>query len=165
MVLGTGYPIASRLPFIAATIGGGPEKRKGYYMTRAEIVTGYTARRTTNKNFAVGFVGVGEQLLDVLFGDEADTTLPVGRGRVEDVEDLEPVLVVLEQTLEFGEEEDVLLRDVGVDERDGRGVAGILCGGAHDLDHGCDTGSASDHGEVLGEVGGVLEVALGTLDA
>lgn len=103
-------------------------------------------------------------LLDVLLGDKANTTLPAGRGVVEDVDNLEFLLVDVMELLEIVAEENVLFVDVGVDEGDGGAVEGVAEGHADDGDHGRDTGAAGDHAEVLDDVGGIEEVALGALD-
>jgi hypothetical protein len=104
-------------------------------------------------------------LLDVVLGDKANATLPV-RGRVlEDVVDGELVGVLGRDAVELVLHEDVLDADVGVDERDLRRVERVLHGCLDDLEHGRDTGAASDHADISREVGAVEEQTLGALDA
>jgi hypothetical protein len=100
----------------------------------------------------------------VLLGHVANTTFPAGRGVVEDVKDLELGLVDVKELPEVIFEENVLFVDIGVDEGDGGGVERIPEGSANDLDHGCDSRTASNQAEVASHANLVTEVPLGTLD-
>ena len=122
-------------------------------------------RGTADEDLAVRLSGVLEVGLDVLLGDEADTARPAGRGVVEDVVNLELLGVRGLEVLELLVQEDVGLVDVGVEERHGGLVLRVPEDGTDDLDHWGNTGTSSNHAEVIDEVGGVLEVALGSLDA
>lgn len=92
----------------------------------------------------------------------ADTTLPIGRGLVEDVVDAE-TLILSGECIEILLEEDVLGGDVGEDEVDLGDIAGLAAAddGADDLEHGGDSGAAGNHAKVANHVGGVHEGALG----
>ena len=111
----------------------------------------------------LGVAGSREPLLDVLLGDESRAALPVRGGVVEDVVDLEPVGEHSDEVVELDLEQDVVLVDVGVDEGELGRVAGVEEGVARDLEHGGYASAASDHAEFGGELGGVLELALGSL--
>lgn len=101
----------------------------------------------------------------MVLGDESNTSLPAGRGVVEDVENFELGLSVdVQQLLEVILEENIFLVDVGVDEANGGRVKGVPECGADDLDHRGDAGSACNHANVVGKARGVLEIALGALD-
>jgi len=124
----------------------------------------YHGGRTADKDSAVGGTGVRKILLDVFLSDVANATFPSGRGVVEDVKDLEPGFVDVEELIEVVFEEYVLFVDVGVNEGDGGAVVKIPEGSANDLDHGCDTRTASNQVEVGSHANLVTEVALGALD-
>lgn len=104
-------------------------------------------------------------LFDVFLGDETNTTLPAWGRVVEDVEDLEAIGMNVEEHRKVIFQEDVFLIDVGVDEAEGSLVKGVLEGSTDDLDHGGDASTTGDHANVIGKVGGILEVTLGTFDA
>lgn len=85
----------------------------------------------------------------MFFGDEALTALPAWGRVVENVKDLEAFFGV--NILEFFQvifEEDIFFVDVCVDEGNFGAVERVGEDGANDLDHGGDTGTASDHGDV-----------------
>lgn len=102
-----------------------------------ELVKALLHRRHHRRRAAeehLGVLGMGAELLtnhvDV---DESDASVPVGRGVVEDVEDLEAVRVRSGEFVELLLEEDVLRVDVGVDERELGRVLGVLQRSTDDL--------------------------------
>ena len=120
---------------------------------------------TTHEHLVLGKVAIGKTFLDLLLRDEANTTLPVRRRVVQHIVNLEPIGVPRRELVELGAEQDVLDVDVRVDEVQLGLVPGVLECGADDLEHGRDTGTASDHADLLAEGRVVFELALGTLDA
>jgi hypothetical protein len=72
-------------------------------------------------------------LLDHGSVDESNASVPVVRRVVEDVVDVEPLGVLGRERIELGLEENVLVRDVGVDEGELGSVKGVLERGADDL--------------------------------
>lgn len=110
-------------------------------------------------------LGAGQVFSNLVLGDEPDSALPIGRGVVENVVDLEAGAVVLgQEAVELLLAEDIFMVDVGVDEREDGAICWVLEGGADDLYHGGDAGASSDHADVGDEVGGISELAPGTLD-
>lgn len=101
----------------------------------------------------------------MLLAHEANAALPPSGRVVQDVVDLEPVREHRDQVIELDAEQDIVLVDVGVDERELGRVAGVEERVARDLQHGRDSSSTSDHANLRGEGGCVLELPLGTLDA
>jgi hypothetical protein len=122
-------------------------------------------RGPANEEFSIAFVGVTEVVLDMLFGDETNTSLPVGRGVVEDVIDLETVGVELDKLVQIFFEQDILVVDVGIDETDFSRVSGVAENSADDLEHGGDTSTSSNHAYMFAETRGIDEVALWALEA
>jgi len=76
-------------------------------------------------------------------------------------------LVLSRKRIQVFLEQNVLGRDVGKDEINLGPITSSATAddGAHDLQHGGDTGAAGNHAEVAHHVGGVHEGALGALDA
>jgi hypothetical protein len=101
----------------------------------------------------------------MILGDEANTTVPRGRWVIQDIIELETRRVVVEKSVEFGLEKDVLVVYICVNETDGGWVCRVLEGSTNNLHHGSDASTACDHANVLCEVGGVDEVAFWALDA
>lgn len=106
----------------------------------------------------------GEVLFDLVLGNETGTASPARRRVVEHVEDGEPSRVSSGQLVQFGLEQDVLWVDIGVDEADGGFVLGIFESGTDDLEHGGDSGSASDHSKLTRQLRGIDEFTLRALD-
>ena len=104
-------------------------------------------------------------LLDMLLGHKANTALPANRRVVEDIDGLEPFPVLLNQTLEIIPEKDILLINIGVDQSDSCAIGRVFKGSANDLQHGRNSGSASNHREVGHQVGSVVKLSLGPFDA
>lgn len=145
---------------MAVIMGGGPadcwnEKRFSKAMT--------SKTHTADEDF--GLAGSRELLLDMLLGHKASATLPASRGVVEDVVDPEAVGEHGNQVVEFDAEEDIIFVDIGVDDSEFGWVTGVEERVAGDLEHGCDTGTASNHAKFGSKVGSEDELALGTLDA
>ena len=90
----------------------------------------------------------GEVFLDLILGDESGATSPTGRRVIQYVKYSEPGGVSNGQLVQFSLEQDILRVDVGVDKADLGFVLGVLESGTDDLEHGGDSGSASDHSEL-----------------
>lgn len=115
-------------------------------------------RRPTHKHLDVPCLGLRQHRLEQLLGHKALVALPLRRGLVERVKGAEALRVRVFEVLELLLEQDVLLRDVAVDERHLGLVVGVVEDGAADLVHGRDAGAAGDERNVLVLVGrpGVL---------
>lgn len=108
--------------FIAPIMGGGPiETRENQRRGSG----GESGQLTAEKHLGVDGGG-GEVLFDHGSVDESNSSGPVVRGVVEDVVDVEALGVLGRERVELGLEEDVLVRDVGVDERELGGVERVL---------------------------------------
>ncbi len=96
-----------------------------------------------------------------LSGHIAHTTLPLLRRLIQHIVDPD-LLVLLDQRIQIILEQDVLRGDVGKDEVHPRHVAIVPAtdDGPHDLKHGRDACTASNHAKVLHHVGIVNESAL-----
>jgi hypothetical protein len=93
--------------------------------------------------------GLGENGLQQLLGDVALAALPCLRRVVQDVKGAESLWVCVLEVLPFALQEDILLRDVAKDQGDLCLIVGVLEDGSCSLPHGCDSGSASNEGNVL----------------
>jgi len=111
-----------------------------------------------------GLVRPSEVLLDVFLGHIANATFPARRRIVENIEDFELELMDIEKLLKVILDKNVFFIDVGIDEGDGGGIKGVSEGRMDDLDHECDSSTACNQVEVCSQTGGMMEVALGTLD-
>jgi len=100
----------------------------------------------------------------VIFGYEANTTIPANGWVVENIVKLEACAVDIHELVELGLEEDILRVNIRVDERDGGLVKGIFEGRLHNLVHWSKAGAASNHADVADEIRGVGELTFGSLD-
>ena len=146
-------------------MGGGPQRRiltssaglgSHFYFGN---VSGYACYLDLGKECG------GESYGNHISGNITDTTLPVGRGLVEDVVNAE-TLVLGSERVEVLLEQNILGGDVGKDEVDLGLVASLAAAddGADNLQHGGDAGATGDHAKVTDHVGGVDEGALGAAD-
>ena len=158
-VRGAGYLRASRCPFIAETMGGGPKDANKTQFVQFQ----YDIRRTADKDLGVR-ARSRKLLSDVLFRDEANSTFPVSRSVVQDVIDLETIREHGNEVVEFSPEQNVLLVNVRVDEGEFGGVTRVEKGVTDNLKHGGDTSSTSDETELGSKIRGVFKLALGPFD-
>lgn len=87
------------------------------------------------------------EAFDLVLCDEANTTLPVGWGVVQNVVDREAILVFLRKLIQFGAQQDILDVHVGIYECELGTVQRVLQGCTDDLEHGRNSGSSSDHAQ------------------
>jgi len=117
------------------------------------------ARWATDEELDVLLLGLGQNGLQQLLGDEALTTGPILGGLVEDVEGAEPAGVGVLQLLELLLQQNILLLDITEDHGDLGVVIGILENLASQLVHRGDTSTTSNQSDVVVLVGlpGVLD--------
>ena len=114
--------------------------------TRDSLVHG---RRTTDEELDVTLLGLGQDSLQELLGDEALATGPLRRGLVQDVEGTEALGVGVLKILELLLQKDILLGDVTEDQGDLGLVIGVLEDLTGKLVHGGDTGATGDQSDVV----------------
>lgn len=137
---------------------------EGLTSDRSERLSSPAERtRTTQQNLDI-MATIGEVLLNLIFGNEPGTTSPTGRWVVEHIEDSEPGRVSGYQLIQFGLEQDVRWIDVGIDETNFGLIRRVFESSADNLEHGCDTGSSSDHSELTRQIRGIDEFTLGAFD-
>lgn len=118
----------------------------------ANLVAGdglHQSRWSANKDLDVVALGLGENLLQQVLGDEAAATDPVLGGLVQGVERAEALRVSVLELVKLALQQNVLLGDVAEDEGDLGLVVGVLENGSHKLVHGGDTSATSDEGNVV----------------
>ena len=118
---------------------------------------------TTQKDFDI-VATTGKVIFDLSLRNETGAASPAGGRVVEDVEDREPSRVSGSKLIQFSLEQYILWVDVGVDEADLGSVFGIFKSGTDDLEHGGNSGSASDHSELTRQFRRIDEFTLGALD-
>ena len=102
------------------------------------------ARRATDKDLDVLALGVRDQSLEQVLGDEALSMLPALGRLVERVVGAESLGELVLNLLELFLQQDVLLADIAEDERDFGLVLGVIEDGADELVHWGDTRAAGD---------------------
>lgn len=119
---------------------------------------------TADKELDVVALGLGENLLQQLLGDEAAAADPVLGRLVQDIEGAEALGVCVLELVELALQQDILLGDVSEDEGDLGLIVGVLEDGADELVHGGDAGTAGDEGDVVVLVLGPGVLGKGSLD-
>jgi hypothetical protein len=105
-------------------------------------------------------------LFDVLFCDKANASLPGWRWIVQNVVDLEPVQSMsFLQCLKICLEKDIVRIHVSIKQGNLGSISRIPEASTNDLDHGSNSGTASNHCDMLNEIRCVQEVSLRPFDA
>lgn len=134
---------------------------------RRDLATGdglVERRRTADEDLDVVGVGSGRVALDELLGDETALTLPVGGGLVEEVVHVKLLGLGLGDGVDLVLEQNVALGGVTVEKVDLGLVLGVLVDGLDELVQRGDTGSGTNQGDLLVEVGLPLVLDDGTLE-
>lgn len=111
------------------------------------------ARWATDEELNVLLLGLGQNSLQQLLGDESLTTGPILGGLVEDVEGAETAGVGVLQLLELLLQQDILLFDIAEDQGNLGVVIGVLEDLAGKLVHRGDTSTTGNQSDVVVLVG------------
>lgn len=108
----------------------------------------HQAGRAADKELNVLLLGLGENSLEKVLGDEARTALPALGSLVEDVKGTEALGVCVLELVKLLLEENILLGDVAKDNGNLGLVVGVVEDAAAQLVHGGDTSAASNEADV-----------------
>lgn len=131
------------------------------FVTRDSIVK---RRRTTDENLDVVGRRSKEVFLEVVLGDETSLTLPARVSLVNEKVELELLRVLALDILKLLLEQDVILRNVTVEERDLSLVSRVLRDGADELEKRSNTGTTTNKTNFLMLVGRVRVLGNRTLE-
>jgi len=123
------------------------------------------ARWATDEDLdLVALLGLGQNRLEQFLGDVALAALPYLGWVVEDVEGAEPLRICVLQLFPLLLQQNILLREITIDERDLGLILWVFEDAARSLPHGCDTRSTRNQGDVLELVRGPWVLGDGSLD-
>lgn len=128
------------------------------------LLAGIDHRRWSTHENLVSLFRTRQVLLDGLLGYESSVTTPSLGRVIEEVVDSESIRVVSSQSVQFILEQNVFLSDIGVDEIDLSLVLRVLQGSSDDLKTRSESGTTSNHTNLVGQFRSVVHLTLGALD-
>jgi hypothetical protein len=145
---------------MAFIIGGGPiSVRISNENTAISFVNGHT----TQEDLGV-LRSFRQVLVNMLLGHEAHSTLPYCGRVVQDVEDPQPSVACIDQLFDVFFKKNIVGVDVSVNERKFRLVVRVFESCSNDLQHGRDSTASSKHSDVVGKIGRIVELTLGSFN-
>jgi len=103
--------------------------------------------------------------LDDFFCDKTNATFPARWWVIENVKYIETLLMDIHEFLEVIFQQDVFLIYISVDQGNCSAIGRVPEGGADDLNHRRNAGTARNQAKMTDEVGGIEEIALWSFDA